>query len=586
MDHGLEVRVTRRQFIGSAAAAAASLTLFGCAPPRSGEAPGPELGGRPAVQDRSALATVHMATGAGAVLGMPEINGLTGIHHPEIWSVCHCPLSQYDHDYNVIPILAERLPSLDDGTWVVNSDGTMRLTWQLRPEAKWHDGHPFTSSDVRFSWEFINQAKEIPIIRRTAHTYITAIDTPDPQTAVMHWKVANTFANVMTHVDLFLYPEHIVRPLWESGGGEAILADGFFHDKFVGTGPYLVDRWDPDNTIVFKPFADFYRGPPRIGTIVLHQLENSQAVLTHLLSGQVQMALGQGLRFEEATVAQEQWEARGEGKVYFTPIGLQRLLVKPGNPLFRDVRVRRALLYAIDREEINRTFFRGTVQIAHSLLHPREPGFAAADAAITKYEFNPRRSVVEFEAAGWQRGSDGVLTNAAGDRFEVVYRASANDNEDQQIQGAVAKYWADIGVRTLFDNVSISSYNDVEERAKFLGVTNQGGSTSIETLFRRWHSSFIPTAENRYIGDNLPHWNDPEADRLLEQVDRTFDPAEAERVVVKLAQLFAEELPALPMYYRPEIVAIHKNLLNARPRPNSSGKHSSNWDLDQWEWAG
>ena len=439
---------------------------------------------------------------------------------------------------------------------------------------------------MRFSWEFINGAREIPVVRRTAHTDIVAIDTPDDYTAVMHWKVANNFAHVMTHVDLFLYPEHIVGPLWASGVGEAMLSDPFFHDRFIGTGPYRLDQWGEDDTIVFKRFDDFFRGRPKIDTVVLYQADGSQALLSRLLAGQLQMTLGYGLVFQDAMVAQEQWESRGEGKISFTPVALQRLTLKPENPLFRDVRVRRALMHAIDREEINRAFFQGSIQTANSLLHPRERGFTDAEAAITKYAFDPRAAVGLLEAAGWQRGSDGVLVNREGQRFEVAYRAPVSDSESLQIQGAVAKYWEDIGVRTSFENVSNQIYQDFEERAKFLGVTNQGGSTSIETLFRRWHSSFIPTVANRYLGDNLQNWNNPEADRLLEQLNGTFDQRAMIDVLVKLAQVFADDLPALPLYYKSEPVAIHKNLLNARPRPNSSGKHSSNWDLDQWEWTG
>src|SRR5439155_1236584 len=180
-----------------------------------------------------------------------------------------------------------------------------------------------------------------------------------------------------------------------------------------------------------------------------------------------------------------------------------RLVVKPDNPLFADPRVRQALLLAIDREELNNTFFKGQAQIAHSLLHPREPGFAEADAQIAKYAFDPRRALTLMQQAGWTRGSDGALANAAGERFEVGYRVSASDREQQRIQRAVAQYWSDVGMRTNLESVAESIMSNAQERATYLGVTQQGGGTSIGTLYRRWHSQYIPRAENRYIGDNL-----------------------------------------------------------------------------------
>ena len=219
MPHDSTPRVTRRQFIGGSAAVA-GLAAFGCVP-----AGGVRTGEQGASQalSRSALATVNVAS-TGVVKGIADIEGLTHHHQPEVRSICHCPLSQYDHDYNVIPVLAERIPSIDDGTWVVNTDGTMRMTWRLRRDVKWHDGRPFTARDVRFSWEF-NNDRTLPIIRRPIHTNVTAMDTPDDYTVVMHWRVTNNLAHVVTLTDLFIYPEHIVRPLWESGEGERMFSN-------------------------------------------------------------------------------------------------------------------------------------------------------------------------------------------------------------------------------------------------------------------------------------------------------------------------------------------------------------------------
>src|SRR6266542_3838501 len=565
-------RISRRRFVAGSAALA-GLAAFVCAPVAGPiqSAPAASTGANSA----SALATVNIGT-TGVAKGIVDVEGITHHHQPELRSLCHCPLTQYDHDYNVIPVLAERVPSVEDGTWLVNNDGTMTMTWHLRKNVKWHDGTPFTSKDLRFSWEFVND-RSLPTVRRPIHTNVTAMDLPDDNTVVMHWKVTNNQAHIMTLSDIFIYPEHIVRPLWESGEGDRIFSNAFFLHEFVGLGPYRVDHWNPDETVVYKPFEDFFLGAPKIGTIVMQQLESSEALLTRLLAGTVQLAAPYGLTFEDGTIAQERWEATGEGKVHFTPVSLQRLIVKPDNPLFRDARVRQALLLGINRDELNSTFFKGQAQIAHSLLHPSEPGFTAADAEIRKYGFFPRQALILLEQAGWQRGSDGVLANASGDRFEIGYRVSASDREQQRIQGAVANYWSEIGVRTNLESVAESLASNAQERANYLGVTQQGGGTSIGTLFRRWHSQYVAKAENRYIGDNLAGWANPEADALLEQLERTFTQADTEKVLVQLAKVYGADMPALPLYYNPEAVAIHRSLRGARPRPNSSGQHSSTW---------
>ena len=80
-----------------------------------------------------------------------------------------------------------------------------------------------------------------------------------------------------------------------------MFTNGFFLHEFVGLGPYKIDHWNAEETVVYKPFDDFFLGRPKIGTIVMQQLESSEASLTRLLAGTVQMAAPYGLTFEDGT---------------------------------------------------------------------------------------------------------------------------------------------------------------------------------------------------------------------------------------------------------------------------------------------
>jgi len=583
VNSALDRRMTRRRFVGASAATLAALAAYGCAPPSSPTSERAPAGG-PGAVNRSAQAVVGMGA-YGPPATMTNVGGLSGDQGGDLQMIAHSSLSVIDHDSNVIPMLAERLPSADDGTWVVNPDGTMRLTWHLRRNARWHDGHPFTSRDVRFSWEF-NNDRALPISTTSVHQNVTSIDLPDDYTVVMHWKLTTGFAHVLTRSDLTLHPEHIVRPAWEAGDVDRLLAHPQFHEGFVGLGPYRIERWGQDGTVVFKPFEDFYLGPPKIGTLVHYSASNAVGVLTQLLAGTIQKTSRNGLGFEEGITARDEWEARGEGKVYFMPIGCRRLLMpQEYNPIFRDVRVRRALLHAIDREQLGTTLYGGQAPVAHFPLSPQEPGFAAAEAAAAKYAFDPRRSLALMEDAGWRRGSDGVLANAAGERFEIPFRVPVADNEQVRLQGAVAGFWSDIGVRARVDNASDAQLRDRQLRETYPGIATTDSGPTIASLSRRWHSSNIPRTENRYVGDNAAHWSHPEADRILEQVDRTFRKDEMESLLVQFARLYSEELPALTLYYTPEVTAVHRSLKGARPRATGSGQNTWNWSCYQWEWV-
>ncbi len=577
-------RVTRRRFIGTSAAAAAGLAAFGCAAP-SPASPGQSSGLGAGSADRSASATIEMAA-FGAPFTMTNIGSISGDVGGDLQAIAHSALSILDHDAKVIPMLAERLPSVDDGTWVLNSDGTMRQTWNLRKNVKWHDGHPFTSKDVQFSWEFNNDSA-LPAGRTAALSGIGAIDTPDDHTAIFHWKLTTNQGSLIARNDFQIHPEHIVRPLWEAHEIDPLLANPYFHEGFVGLGPYKIDRWTDDGTIIFKRFEDFFLGPPKIGTIVHHSTSNALGVLTMLLAGSIHRTSRNGLGFEEGLIAKEQWGDKGEGTVYFVPVGCRRVLLPPDSqPLFSDVRVRRALLMAIDREQVINALVAGQAKVAHIPLAPNEPGFAAAEAAAAKYAFDPRGALALFEQVGWRRGTDGALTNAAGERFEFPFMVPAGDNEQVQMQTALAGFWSEIGVRTTFQNATDAQLRDRQFRETLPGVSMTDSGPTIASLSRRWHSSQIPNPDNRYVGDNAAHWNNAQADRILGQMDNTFRPEDMEPHLVDFAKVYSEEMPALTLFYTPEVTASHKYLKGARPRPAGSGQNTWNWSAYMWEWTG
>src|SRR6266508_461500 len=237
-----QLRLTRRHFL-SGSAAAVGLAALGCAPTPS--APGPTVDQSSAANTaalRSAQATVNLGA-QGRIPTFADLEQM-GTSRTELWGIGHSALAQFDHDGNLIPMLAERLPSVEDGSWVVSPDGTMQMTWHLRRNVKWHDGEPFTARDVKLSWEFPND-RSLPLVftRRPIHSNVTAIDAPDDYTAVMHWRVSNNFAHAMTWSDLMIYPDHIVRPMWESGDPDRLLNSDFFKHGWIGLGPYRIDRW-------------------------------------------------------------------------------------------------------------------------------------------------------------------------------------------------------------------------------------------------------------------------------------------------------------------------------------------------------
>jgi peptide/nickel transport system substrate-binding protein len=316
---------------------------------------------------------------------------------------------------------------------------------------------------------------------------------------------------------------------------------------------------------------------------VIRNAANETGLLTLMLAGEVHVTGRGALTFDLAQVAEQQWSAKGEGTVHYTPVGVERLLLKPLNPIWADVRVRQALMMGIDRQQLIDTFFNGKVLMGHSLLHPSEAGYEAAERAITKYPYDLRRAQALLQEAGWRPGADGVMTDPSGKPLEISYRTTLNEEFELREQLAISAFWKEIGVRTIADNLPGSVRVSREEAALYPGVTPTKSSTTLNGLFQRWHSNFTPRAETGWTGDNAAQWTDPTKDRLLEQIELAMNPREMEPLLVQLATLYSAQLPTLPLYYMPEVTTIHRSLANARPRPNSAGTTMA-WAIYEWEW--
>ena len=142
-------------------------------------------------------------------------------------------LTTTDEDMNVLPLLASEVPTLENGGVSLTADGGMDVTWRIRPNIKWHDGVPFTSADVKFTVEALNDPAYNP-----ESTYgfdrIESVDTPDSLTAVVHY--SEIYAPYATQFFRGAFPKHVLE-------GRDIDRAFDYNRNPLGTGPYRVAEW-------------------------------------------------------------------------------------------------------------------------------------------------------------------------------------------------------------------------------------------------------------------------------------------------------------------------------------------------------
>jgi peptide/nickel transport system substrate-binding protein len=240
-------------------------------------------------------------------------------------------------------------------------------------------------------------------------------------------------------------------------------------------------------------------------------------------------------------------------------------------------------LHAIDRDAMVQNLFRGEKVVSDMPLSRVRKIYKKALGAVTIYKYDPERAKKLLAEAGWQPGSDGILTNAKGERMEFEFRVTAERRDHEQAEAIIADYWKKIGVRGNIKNLPNRLLNSADNRNRWPGAFIGSHNVTVEEWPERFHSKNIPTAENKYAPENVSGWNDPRKDAILDEINSIIPEARSEQLQLEFLKMFTEALPHLPLYYSPEILVVKRGLTGVTPRQESGGQNSSSWNMQQWD---
>jgi peptide/nickel transport system substrate-binding protein len=466
------------------------------------------------------------------------------------------PLFRADHRGDSLPILAEEVPSQEQGSWNLLPDQRMETTYRLRATASWHDGTPFTAQDVIFTWQ-VTMNPTLPGTDREAESLVESMEALDQRTVRVVWRAPYIYANVLALEPL---PRHVLEPLLQRDP-QAFLNAPFWTEEWVGLGPYRVTEWVHGSYIRGQAFPGYVLGAPRIPEIILHFVADANQGVARMLAGAVDLTLASVVRIEEGVTLKEQLEARGEGTI-FTRIEGTRIADfqyrDPQPAPARDVRVRQALAHAIDRQLLADTLLHGYTVPAHSFIAPDHPEARVAERVVRKYEYDPARALQLLADAGWTRGPDGLLRSASGERFDLESRTTETLHGQQEAQ-IVNGFWRQVGVNTALEIIPRARQQDQEYRAKFPGA-NLGNTNSMPDGMTNWVTANIPSDATRWRGRNRSGYSRLEIDQLVDAFFVTIDTPRRNETFARVAQLFSEDVTYVPFYYQVDPYAIRNGL--------------------------
>jgi len=452
------------------------------------------------------------------------------------------------------------LPNLA-GRWDISDDGRTYV-FHLRPNLLWHDGIPLTAADVLFTYRLASDpdlTPPPPLARVLADAILSA---PDVQTLVV--QLPQPFAPLPAYLSLGVLPQHLL-----AGATAATLLESSFNRRPVGSGPFRLEDLDSDHALL-TPNPAYHFGQPYIQRFEVRFFRDEGTLLAAARGG-----LLDGAYFPAGVSAHDLEGLQGAPGVRTRSLpGSDVTLVYFNNQAgaLRDPRVRRALYFALDRAALSAGDLSGETQMTNS---PLPPGTWAYSGALGRLGPDAVRSAALLDDAGYRLDGAGVRRRA-GAALSVELTTS-DDPVRTALANEIAHCWQALGLQAKVTPATTTALTreTLPSRA-FEALLFSYRAEPDPDPYPIWYSS-----EAGRHGGNLAAFGNSRADRLLEDGRAAVTPEKRAAVYRDFQDLFAEEMPAIPLFSSTALYAQKASVQGARPGYVSS-PGARFWQVQDW----
>lgn len=413
-----------------------------------------------------------------------------------------------------------------------NEDRT-QWTVKLRPGVAWHDGEPFTAEDVKFTFE---KMKTTTGGRYSHHVWeyptFSSAEVLDPLTVRITFEQSAPTFKILPGADLPMVPKHIWEKIADPAKATDILP--------VGTGPYKMTSFVPDQIYRLEANASYFKGRPKVDAIDLPIVKDQSAAFAALQTGQVDSV--------DRSVPPELFDQMssqpGIKVVQATRMESVHLHFNNRKGALADARVRKAITEAIDNQAIV-----DTVLLGHA--RPGRDGWVHPDSAWADpkgtHVYDVARANQELDSAGARRGEDGIRRTADGARVEFTISVAANEPQHTRSAQLIAQQVEAIGVKVNVESIDAATLRQRRGTGNYDSfITNlESHAHADPDALAFFFQSPAPGAPVGSFGG----YSNPEFDRLTQQARTTIDNGARKGLLVQAQRIFAADAPALVLYY-------------------------------------
>lgn len=460
-------------------------------------------------------------------------------------------LLKYDKNLELTGELAQ--------SWDVSAD-QKTITFHLKPNLKWADGKQLTSEDVLFTWQLVTDDKT-----RTPYgadyKLVKKAEAPDPETFKVTY--AQPYAPALdSWSGLHILPKHLLA-------GQDINNTPFARNP-VGSHYYQLDQWKKGESISLKRNVNATQGQAKIDHLVSRIIPDRAAQFLELMADNIDSMSLNSIQYArifpsrpDLTSKIAQYKELGNSYTYLG-FNLKR---KP----FDDLRVRQAINYAIDKQEIIDGVLLG---LGLPVASPYKPGTRWSNPELHPYPYDPKKAIALLKEAGFEdHDHDGILDK---DGQPLSFEILTNQNKEREMSAVlVQRRLKEIGIDVKIRVVEWATFISRFIKTGDFNVVLLGWGLGLEPdQFNIWHSSQQAPGQFNFIG-----YNNPTVDKLLEDGRMELNPDKRMKIYHEFAKILLEDSPVVYLFAGYGLPAIHKRVkgIDDPAPPAGIGHNSYEW---------
>jgi len=425
-----------------------------------------------------------------------------------IYSLIFDSLVRKDDHFNIQPWLAERWEIPDPQTYI----------FHLHHGVHFHDGRPLTARDVKWTLDSIRDGTVITL-KSGAFNLVDKVEAPDDFTVVVHLK------------------EPYAPLLWNlTDGALGIVPYGSgqnFNRNLIGSGPFRLVRFDPDSQVILARNDDYWAERAKIEGVRFAIVPDATTRALELRKGSADVSAANSLPLDTVRTLRENHNLEVQQE---SGTNLLYVAFNLRDPILKNVPVRQALAYAIDRKPMLHYLFADAGRLADSILPPEHWAYTND---VPHYPYDPDKANSLLDSAGYPRGKDGT-------RFHLTMKTSTEETS-RLLAAVLQQQLRSVGIALDIRSFEFTTfYSDVTKGAfqiytlRWLGYSNEDPDI-FEYAF--YTGSFAPKRANR------SYYSNPRVDQLIEEGRRTLDQDKRKQIYAEVQRILAHDLPYINFWY-------------------------------------